>query len=70
VAYHADLPDANVPDVPGLDTFGQGRLRAFVAYGRKVFDLRKGFESVHDHRRDPKVTPAFVAAAVFFCGLL
>lgn len=70
MAYHADRTAANVPDVPGLDTFGQGRLRAFVAYGRKVFDLRKGFESVHDHRRDPKVTPAFVAAAVFFCGLL
>ncbi|HJX52088.1 MAG TPA: hypothetical protein VJ801_04920 [Polyangia bacterium] len=41
-----------------------------VAYGRKVFDLREGFESVRDKRREPKVTPAFVAAAVFFCGLL
>jgi len=56
--------------VPGLDTFGQGRLRELVAYGRKVFDLRKGFESVRDNRREPKVATALVAAAVFFCGLL
>ena len=70
MAYRAEGRAAIGPGVPGLDAFGQGRLRALVAYGRKVFDLREGFESVRDKRREPKVTPAFVAAAVFFCGLL
>jgi len=70
VAYRADGQAAIGPGVPGSDALGQGRLRALVAYGRKVFDLREGFESVRDKRREPKVTPAFVAAAVFFCGLL
>jgi hypothetical protein len=70
VAYRADGQAAIGPGVPGLDAFGQGRLRALVAYGRKVFDLREGFESVRDKRREPKVVPALVAAAVFFCGLL
>lgn len=70
MAYRADGQAAIGPGVPGLDAFGQGRLRALVAYGRKVFDLREGFESVRDKRREPKVVPAFVAAAVFFCGLL
>ncbi len=54
----------------GVDTLGGRRLRAFVAYGRKVFDLRQGFESVRDGRRQPKVAPSLVAAAIFFCGLL
>jgi len=49
---------------------GRGRLCALIAYGRKVFDLRKGFESVRDNRREPKVATALVAAAIFFCGLL
>ena len=70
MAYRADGQAAIGPGVPGSDALGQGRLRALVAYGRKVFDLREGFESVRDKRREPKVTPAFVAAAVFFCGLL
>lgn len=70
MAYRADGQAAIGPGVPGLDAFGQGRLRALVAYGRKVFDLREGFESVRDKRREPKVVPALVAAAVFFCGLL
>ena len=70
MAYRADGQAAIGPGVPGLDPFGQGRLRALVAYGRKVFDLREGFESVRDKRREPKVTPAFVTATVFFCGLL
>jgi hypothetical protein len=49
---------------------GEGRLRALVAYGRKVFDLRHGLEAVKDERRDPKISTYLVTAAVFFCGLL
>lgn len=70
MGLRAEGSAATIPGEPGIDTFGQGRLRALVAYGRKVFDLRKGFESVQDHRREPKVATAWVAAAIFFCGLL
>jgi hypothetical protein len=54
----------------GMSAVGRGRLYALIAYGRKVFDLRHGFESVRDRRREPKVAPALVAAAISFCGLL
>lgn len=58
------------PGLPGSDVLGQGRLRAFVSYGRKVFDLREGLGAVRDSRRQPKVDPSVVAATVFFGGLL
>jgi hypothetical protein len=70
VAYRAEDRAETNPGEPGFDTLGRGRLRAFVAYGRKVFGLRQGFELVRDGRRQPKIAPSFVAASVFFCGLL
>lgn len=48
----------------------QGRLRQFVAYGRKVYDLREQLERLTDARISPEVDTYVVAAAVMFCGLL
>jgi hypothetical protein len=47
-----------------------GRLRQFVAYGQKVYDLRHQLEALTDHREDPDIDTYVVAAAVMFCGLL
>jgi hypothetical protein len=41
-----------------------------MAYGRKVFDLRRRFAGVVDSRRAPQTSAALVAAAVFYTGLL
>jgi hypothetical protein len=45
-------------------------LRQLVAYGRKVFDLRRRLAAVMDTRRAPQTSAALVAAAVFYTGLL
>jgi hypothetical protein len=45
-------------------------LRQLVAYGRKVFDLRRRLAGVVDTRRAPQTSAALVAAAVFYTGLL
>lgn len=45
-------------------------MRALVAYGRKVYDLRERLEAVTDSRQQAIVPSSDVAAAVFFCGLL
>lgn len=47
-----------------------GRLRQFVAYARKVFDLKELLGRAGDAREDPKILPSLVATCVFFCGLL
>jgi len=49
---------------------GSGRLRQFVAYGRKVFSLRQRIEGVIDDRQDPTYPASVVSMALFFCGLL
>ena len=49
---------------------GQGRLRAWVTYTRKVYDLPQRLASVQDRRRAPRVTAPQVAAAILFTGLL
>jgi hypothetical protein len=41
-----------------------------MAYGRKVFDLRRRLAGVVDTRRAPQTSAALVAAAVFYTGLL
>lgn len=46
------------------------RLRAIVAYGRKVYDLGNRFQEIRDGREEPRTAPSLVAASVFFCGLL
>ncbi len=53
-----------------LDNWGPGPLRRFVAYGNKVYGLRKLFAGVRDGRRKPTHRAPLVATAVFFCGLL
>jgi hypothetical protein len=45
-------------------------LRQLVAYGGKVFDLRRRLAGVVDSRRAPRTSAALVAAAVFYTGLL
>lgn len=47
-----------------------GRLRAFVAWARKVFELRQRLEAVEDRRQDPRIPGYVITAGVFFCGLL
>ena len=49
---------------------GQGRLRAWVTYTRKVYDLPQRLAAVQDQRRAPRVTAPQVAAAILFTGLL
>lgn len=49
---------------------GGGRLRALVAWGRKVFGLRQRLEAVQDRRQDPTIPGYVITAATFFCGLL
>jgi len=47
------------------------RLRQFVAYGNKTYDLRHLLESLTDGRSDDSTIPTFhVVASTFFCGLL
>jgi len=70
VGYRAEGRVETNPDDPGLDTIGQGRLRAFVAYACKVFGLRQRLEAVEDTRQDPAISTYVVAGALFFCGLL
>jgi hypothetical protein len=41
-----------------------------VAYGRKVFDLRRHLDRVEDSRRKPRTDASSIATAVFFTGLL
>jgi hypothetical protein len=50
---------------------GAGRLRQFVAYGNKTYELRRLLESLTDGRSDDSTIPTFhVVASTFFCGLL
>lgn len=49
---------------------GRGRLRALVAYGRKVYDLGERLGAVSDGRRRPRTSARQVAATVLFAGLL
>lgn len=49
---------------------GNGRLRAFVAYVRKVYHLQTLLKGISDARKKPRVPPDLIAAAIFFCGLL
>lgn len=49
---------------------GQARLRQFVAYGNKTYNLRRLLEGLSDGRRDPSIPTFHVAASTFFCGLL
>jgi hypothetical protein len=49
---------------------GERRLRQFVAYGNKTYDLRRLLESLSDGRQDPTIPTFHVAASMFFCGLL
>lgn len=49
---------------------GSSRLRQIVAYGRKVYGLRRCLEKITDERPAPYFPTYVVAASVFFCGLL
>lgn len=70
VGYRAEGRIETNPFAPGIDTIGQGRLRAFVAYACKVFGLRQLLEAVQDTRQDPTISTYVVATTLFFCGLL
>jgi hypothetical protein len=41
-----------------------------VAYGRKVYDLRNLLARIRDEREKPRTSSLWIAASVFFCGLL
>jgi hypothetical protein len=45
-------------------------LRQLVAYGRKVFGLRRRLAGVVDTRRAPQTSAALLAATAFYTGLL
>ena len=45
-------------------------MRQLVAYGRKVFGLRRRLAGVVDTRRAPRTAAGLVAAVVFYTGLL
>ena len=45
-------------------------MRQLVAYGGKVFDLRRRLAGVVDTRRAPRTAAGLVAAAVFYTGLV
>ncbi|MBM4396656.1 MAG: hypothetical protein FJ087_13330 [Deltaproteobacteria bacterium] len=59
-------------DAPGDPRWelGPSRLRALVAYGRKVYHLDERFDAIADGRREP-VTPApAIAKMIYATGLL
>jgi hypothetical protein len=57
---------------PDGDSFGvgNGRLRQLLAYGRRVYDIARHLGHVVDGRRTPRVGTPWVAASVFYAGLL
>jgi hypothetical protein len=48
----------------------RGRLRQLVAYGQKVFALRRLLAQQRDRRREPRTAAPLIAAIVVMCGLL
>lgn len=68
---HPTVPSTEPPNADSDPwSLGNGRLRAFVAYVRKVYHLPKLLKNITDARKEPPVPPELIAAAVFFCGLL
>lgn len=63
---------AESEDAPGDDRgeLGQGRLRALIGYGRKVFHLREHFDAIVDSRRNPITNASLIAKSIFSAGLL
>ncbi len=51
-------------------SLGHGRLRQLIAYGQKVFGLRRLLQTQADGREEPDTPAATIAAIVFMCGLL
>lgn len=49
---------------------GMGRLRQYMAYAKKVFDLDSLLGGIRDRRHDPDVSIALVARIIFVTGLL
>lgn len=57
---------------PSAETspLGQGRLRQFFAYAKRVFGLVPLLDGVRDSRQRPQVATSLVARLVFLVGLL
>jgi hypothetical protein len=57
---------------PDSDSFGigKGRLRQLLSYGRRVYDIARYLGNIVDGRRTPRVGARWVAASVFYAGLL
>jgi hypothetical protein len=57
-------------DVSAPAEHHKGHLRRLVAYGQKVYRHRDLLAGVEDDRRAPAKASSFIAAIVFYCGLL